>query len=284
MSAVWAGAPEGTPWNVPTAAIENADTTPTPTFVGPTEQAAAAAETGSGITLDPSTNLVTFNPQPTNAAAYNNYLMVESYLVVPTSGLASAQAIKLAQFIRYVLGPTGQSDIAVLGAAPATPAEVTAGLKVASELDAEATSTASSGVRRVVGTVRGHRRHGDDGPRHERRSRRGTRADRLGPTGVIGRTPRHPHSPPPVPIRCPSCWWGRRVIGFGGHRAMASTTKDEDMTVAPYPDQGWPPPPPPPPPGWDAATTPVAGRRPPPPPAGYAPPPVRSRRRCEPTT
>jgi ABC-type phosphate transport system substrate-binding protein len=145
LSAVWAGAPEGTPWNVPTAAIENADTTPTPTFVGPTEKAAAAAETGSGITLDPSTNLVTFNPQPTNAAAYNNYLMVESYLVVPTSGLASAQATKLAQFIRYALGPTGQSDIAVLGAAPATAAEVTAGLKVASELDAEATSTASSG-------------------------------------------------------------------------------------------------------------------------------------------
>ncbi|MGD0381797.1 MAG: hypothetical protein ABSC30_17650 [Acidimicrobiales bacterium] len=146
LSAVWAGAPEGTPWNVPTAAIENADTTPTPTFVGPTEKAAVAAETGTGITLDPSTNLVTFNPQPTNADAYNNYLMVESYLVVPTSGLASAQATKLAQFIRYVLGPTGQSDIAVLGAAPATAAEVTAGLKVASELDAEATSTASSGA------------------------------------------------------------------------------------------------------------------------------------------
>jgi ABC-type phosphate transport system substrate-binding protein len=146
LSAVWAGSPEGTPWNVPTAAIENADTTPTPTFVGPTETAAVAAETGSGITLDPSTNLVTFNPQPTNAAAYNNFLMVESYLVVPTSGLASAQATKLAQFIRYALGPTGQSDIAVLGAAPATAAEVTAGLKVASELDAEATSTASSGA------------------------------------------------------------------------------------------------------------------------------------------
>ncbi len=145
LSAVWAGSPEGTPWNVPTAAIENADTAPTPTFVGPTEKAAVAAETGSGITLDPSTNLVTFNPQPTNAAAYNNYLMVESYLVVPTSGLASTQATKLAQFIRYVLGPTGQSDISVLGAAPATPAEVTAGLKVASELDAEAISTASSG-------------------------------------------------------------------------------------------------------------------------------------------
>ncbi len=145
VSAVWTGAPEGTPWNVPTAAIENADTSPTPTFVGPTLAAATAAESGNGITLDPGTNLVTFNPQPTNAAAYNSYLMVESYLVVPTSGLAAAKAIKLAQFIRYVLGPTGQSDISVLGAAPATPAEVTAGLNVASELDAEATATAASG-------------------------------------------------------------------------------------------------------------------------------------------
>lgn len=143
VSAVWTGAPEGTPWNVPTAAIQNADTTKT--FVGPTVAAAAAAETGSGITLDPSANLVTFNPQPTNAAAYNNYLMAESYLVVPTTGLASDKAIKLAQFIRFVLGPTGQSEISVLGAAPATAAEVTAGLKVASELDAEASSTASSG-------------------------------------------------------------------------------------------------------------------------------------------
>jgi ABC-type phosphate transport system substrate-binding protein len=141
VSAVWTGSPEGTPWNVPTAAIENADSK----FVGPTESAAVAAESGSGMTLDPTNNLVTFNPDPTDSGAYNNYLMAESYLVVPTSGLAAAKAIKLAQFIRYVLGPTGQSEIAILGAAPATAAEVTAGLKVASELDAEASVATASG-------------------------------------------------------------------------------------------------------------------------------------------
>jgi len=141
LSAVWAGAPEGTPWNVPTAAIGNA----ADKFVPPTEQAAAAAETGAGMTMNPTTNLVTFNPDPSDSGAYNNYLMVESYLVVPTKGLDPTKSIKLAQFIRYILGPTGQSEIAVLGAAPATLAEVTAGLKVASELDAEAVTTSSSG-------------------------------------------------------------------------------------------------------------------------------------------
>jgi ABC-type phosphate transport system substrate-binding protein len=139
VSAVWTGAPEGTPWDVPTAALENADGK----FVAPTETAAAAAETGAGLTFDPSTNLVTFNADPSDATAYNNDMMVESYLVVPTSGLVAAKAIKLAQFIRYILGPTGQTDIATLGAAPATQAEVTAGLKVAAELDAEGSSTAS---------------------------------------------------------------------------------------------------------------------------------------------
>jgi len=140
VSAVWTGAPEGTPWNVPTAAIQNADGQ----FVGPTLAAATAAEGGSGVTLDPTTNLVTFHPDVSDSAAYNNYLMVESYLVVPITSLASDKAIKLAQFIRFVLGPTGQSDIKVLGAAPATPAEVTAGLKVASEMDAEAVATSSA--------------------------------------------------------------------------------------------------------------------------------------------
>jgi len=144
LSAVWAGEPEGTPWNVPTAAIENASDK----FVPPTEQAAAAAETGAGMAMGPTTNLVTFNPDPTDANAYNNYLMVESYLVVPTTGLDPSKSIKLAQFIRFILGLTGQSEIAVLGAAPATQAEVTAGLKVASELDAEAVTTSSSGSGR----------------------------------------------------------------------------------------------------------------------------------------
>ncbi len=142
VSAVWTGSPEGTPWDVPTAAVENADGC----FVGPTLAAAQAAESGSGITFDPTTNLVTFNAQSTSTTAYNNYLMAESYLVVPTNGLPAEKATKLAQFIRYILGATGQSEIETLGAAPATAAEVTAGLQVASELDAEAITTSSSGT------------------------------------------------------------------------------------------------------------------------------------------
>jgi len=147
VSAVWTGSPEGTPWNVPTAAIENAEGA----FVGPTVAAAQAAESGNGISLDPTTNLVTFNAQATSTTAYNNYLMVESYLVVPTNGLPADKAVKLAQFIRYILGPTGQSQIEVLGAAPATAAEAAAGLKVASELDGESVTSSTTGGTTTTG-------------------------------------------------------------------------------------------------------------------------------------
>jgi ABC-type phosphate transport system substrate-binding protein len=140
VSAVWTGAPLGTPWNIPTAAIQNAQGS----FVAPTEKAAAASE--ADATLDPATNLVTFNAKSSDAAAYNNYLMVESYLVVPTSGLPSEKAEKLAQLIRFVLGPTAQSDESTLGAAPATPAMDTAGLAVADQLDSSAATTTAVGT------------------------------------------------------------------------------------------------------------------------------------------
>ncbi len=196
LSGVWAGSPEGTPWNVPTAAIENADQK----FVAPTEQAAAAAETGAGMTLDPTTNLVTFNPDSTDAAAYNNYLMVESYLVVPTTGLDPTKAVKLAQFIRYVLGSTGQSEIAVLGAAPATPAEVTAGLKVASELDAEAltSSSGSSGSSSASGQTATA-----STPAAASSNAAGATDPADGTTAGHRRAPtRRPRSRPPAPTRC----------------------------------------------------------------------------------
>jgi len=138
LSGVWTGSPEGTPWNVPTAQVQNAQGA----FVGPTEAAAAAAE--SDAVLDPSTNLVTFNTNPGNAAAYNNYLMEESYLVVPTTGLPAAKAKKLAQFIRFATGPTAQSDEEVLGAAPPTAAMVAADLKVATELDTESVASTNA--------------------------------------------------------------------------------------------------------------------------------------------
>jgi ABC-type phosphate transport system substrate-binding protein len=138
VSSVWAGAPQGTPWNIPTAAIENA----AGKFVVPSAAAAAAAE--SDATMDPTTRLVTFAANNNDQAAYNNDLMVESYLVVPTSGLSAEKAAKLAQFIRFMTGPVAQSDEATIGSAPPTPAMVTADQKVATELDNEAATAAST--------------------------------------------------------------------------------------------------------------------------------------------
>lgn len=137
LSSVWAGAPQGTPWNIPTAAVQNA----AGKFVVPSEASAAASE--SDATMDPNTNLVTFAANASNAAAYNNYLMVESYLVVPTTGLAPAKAEKLAQLIRFIVGPLAKSDEETVGSAAPTSAMVTADLKVAAQLDSESVASTS---------------------------------------------------------------------------------------------------------------------------------------------
>ena len=105
--------------------------------MAPSTASATAAEADAAFasTSDPTTNnLVTFNASTTDAAAYDNYLMMEEYLVVPTNTVAPAKATKLAQLIRFVLGPTGQKVIESFGAAPATTAMATAGLKVAAQL------------------------------------------------------------------------------------------------------------------------------------------------------
>jgi ABC-type phosphate transport system substrate-binding protein len=140
ISSVWTGAPLGTPWDLPTAAIENA----AGQDVAPSTESAAASEVDATLasTTDPETNnLVTFNPDASDTAAYNSYLMEESYLVVPLNGLPADKAIALAQFIRFILGPVGQADISNLGAAPATSAMVTAGLQVAQEVNNEASAS-----------------------------------------------------------------------------------------------------------------------------------------------
>jgi hypothetical protein len=139
----WTGDPLGVPWNLPTAAVQNAQGA----FVVPSTAAAEAAENDAALasTSDPTTNnLVTFQASSTDASAYNNFLMLQSYLVVPTNGLSSDKAQALAQFIRFALGTQGQKDIAALGAAPATPAMVTAGLQVAQQLNIEAATQATS--------------------------------------------------------------------------------------------------------------------------------------------
>jgi hypothetical protein len=149
LSAVWAGAPQGTPWNIPTGAIENAASQ----FVLPTEAAAAASETNA--TMDPTTNLVTFNANASDSTAYNNYLMVESYLVVPTSGLTAPKAEKLAQYIRFIVGPVAESDEETLGSAPPTTAMVAADLKVATELDNESVTDSSNSTSTSTTTPSG---------------------------------------------------------------------------------------------------------------------------------
>ncbi|HEV3367318.1 MAG TPA: hypothetical protein VG054_07615 [Acidimicrobiales bacterium] len=145
ISSIWTGSPLGSPWNIPTAAVQNGQGS----FVPPSTTSAAAAEGDATLakTSDPTTNnLVTFTSSKTDAAAYNNFLMMEEYLVVPTNGLPANKAIALASFIRYVLGPNGQRDIGSFGAAPATSAMVTAGLTVAAALDAEAAQSAATGT------------------------------------------------------------------------------------------------------------------------------------------
>jgi ABC-type phosphate transport system substrate-binding protein len=82
------------------------------------------------------------NASPTDAAAYP--IPVMSYLVVPTSGLAPAKATALAAFIKFVLGSTGQAEVKSMGAAGVTPAMITAGLKVANEVAAQASSTTTT--------------------------------------------------------------------------------------------------------------------------------------------
>ena len=102
--------------------------------------------------MDPTTHVVTFAANASNATAYNNYLMVESYLVVPTSDLTSAKAQKLAQYIRFVVGPVAASDEETLGSAPPTPTMVAADLKVATVLDGEAATSASISTTAASGS------------------------------------------------------------------------------------------------------------------------------------
>jgi len=136
ISAEWTGSPLGAQWDLPTAAVENAASAE----VAPSVASATAAEASSTLGSD---NTVTFTPS-TDATAYNNYLMVEDYLVVPTTGLDAAKDTALAQLIRFAVGTTGQADIEKYGSAPADAAMTTADLKVAAELDQAALTAPAS--------------------------------------------------------------------------------------------------------------------------------------------
>jgi hypothetical protein len=148
----WTGNPLGVPWNLPTAAVENGAGVAVP----PSAASAKAAQGDATLaaTSDPTTNnLVTFDVTSTDANAYNAYLMMESYLVVPLNGLPADKALALAQFIRFVVGGAGQADITALGAAPATAAMAKADLVVAQQLDAEAAADPAAAASTTTTTA-----------------------------------------------------------------------------------------------------------------------------------
>ena len=134
----------GSPYNLPTIAIQNE----AGAYVPPGVASMTAAV--QDATMDPTTNLVTFTASTSDTAAYPIPTM--SYLVVPTSGLSADKATALAQFIRYVLGP-GQAVVQSFGAASPTQAMVNAGLKVAEEVAAQATSTTTTTTTTTTATT-----------------------------------------------------------------------------------------------------------------------------------
>ena len=172
------GSPRGGHGIFPTAAIQNA-----PAAVRGSELAAALRRRPMPAWPPPRTRPPTTRDvqrQANDAAAYNSDMMEESYLVVPTTGLTAAKATALAQFVRFILGTQGQKDIESFGSAPATPAMQAAGLKVATELDAEATGTRPR--RRSVVPLPGPPRRPLPGrPRHRGGGRNGhvQRVERL---------------------------------------------------------------------------------------------------------
>lgn len=120
----------GAPYSMPTVALQNA----AGAYVAPTVASLTAAE--AHATMDPTTNLVTFDSSTTDAAAYP--IPVMSYLVVPTSGLPQAKATALASLIRYLLGSAAQGVMSsAYDTAAPTPSMISAGMEVANLVAAQ---------------------------------------------------------------------------------------------------------------------------------------------------
>jgi ABC-type phosphate transport system substrate-binding protein len=120
--------------SLPTVALQNDGA-----YVQPTLAATEAAENDS--TIDSTTNLVTIN-STSDPNAYPMVMM--DYLLVPTSGLSAAKATALANFIGFILSPTGTSDIENFGAAPVNSTMQALDQSVVTELQAEATAAATT--------------------------------------------------------------------------------------------------------------------------------------------
>ena len=156
VSAVWTGAPEGTPWNVPTAAIENAAEQVRRL---PPRRLPPPPRREPGSRSNPTTNLVTFNPDPSRRRRVQQLPDGRELSGGAHHGLDPGR--------RRSSWPSSSGTSSVRRDSPRSrfsgplrprPAEVTAGLKVASELDAEAVDHVVVGVR--VG-------NGSSGPSHE---------------------------------------------------------------------------------------------------------------------
>jgi len=122
----------------PVAAIQNKFGA----FVLPTQTAVAAAVQDGG-TFSSTTNIVALDPSRMTAAA-DYPLVLVSYLLVPLTGLPATKAAPLAAFVRFVLGATGQADVASTGYDPAPSAWITAGGTLASSIVATTTTTTST--------------------------------------------------------------------------------------------------------------------------------------------
>jgi len=145
-----------TKYSAPVASIQNK----AGQFVTATEAAVRKA-VEQGATVDPKTNLVTFDfAKITDATAYP-IPMVE-YLAVPTTGLSAAKAKALSKFVKYVLSDAGQKIVADTGYVPVSQELRTSGLKVAAALAATTgaqggttTTTTKSGATTTTTNVTG---------------------------------------------------------------------------------------------------------------------------------
>jgi phosphate transport system substrate-binding protein len=141
-----------TTWTAGVPTLHNvAVKNPAGQFVLPTS--ASIAKQFAGATIDPATNVVKLPYGVTDPEAYP--APVVSYLVVPVTGLVADKAKALASFIRFVLTDAkAKQDAVDLGFAPANPDWVTAGLKVATQLEQPASTTTSTTTTTAAATAR----------------------------------------------------------------------------------------------------------------------------------
>lgn len=128
-----------TQFGAPVVAVQNLSKSQ---YALPTSAAVSSA-LHAGATFDATTGLYAIDYSKITAAdAYPIPLV--SYFIVPVQGVSAGKAAPLASFLKFVLGTTGQQDVASTGMVAATDEALTAGRKVVDALTAVATTTTSS--------------------------------------------------------------------------------------------------------------------------------------------